>query len=356
MPRPTHVLMRGAYDQKGERVQPGTPAALPPLPEAAAPNRLGLARWIVDPGHPLTARVAVNALWQLVFGTGLVETPEDFGVRGALPSHPELLDWLAAEFVASGWDTKALMRLLVTSTTYRQSSRVPAGLAERDPGNRLLARGPRFRLQAEFIRDLALAAGDLLVREVGGPSARPYQPDGLWREMSHFGSTPATEQVYVQDHGAGLHRRGMYTIWKRTVPPPTLVAFDAPNRETCVVRRARTNTPLQALVLLNETGMVEATRALAERVLLEGGQSDELRLEELFLRVLGRAPRFEEAVLLAESLQRERERFAAQPEAASALLAIGEAPRSEELEPLEHAAWTQVAAIVLNLSEAVTRG
>jgi hypothetical protein len=356
MPRPTHVLMRGAYDQKGARVEPGTPAALPALPADAPPNRLGLARWIADPGHPLTARVAVNALWQLLFGAGLVETPEDFGVRGALPSHPELLDWLAAEFVASGWDTKALVRLLVTSATYRQASRVPAALAERDPGNRLLARGPRFRLQAEHIRDLALASSGLLVPQVGGPSARPYQPDGLWREMSHFGSTPATEQVYVQDHGDGLYRRGMYTIWKRTVPPPIMVAFDAPNRETCVVRRSRTNTPLQALALLNETGFVEATRALAQRVLLEGGETDATRLEHLFLLVLGREPRFEELVVLGGALERERERFAGSPADAEALLAVGESARSDVLAAPEHAAWTVVCGTVLNLSEAVTRG
>ena len=248
------------------------------------------------------------------------------------------------------------MRLLVTSATYRQASRVPAALAERDPGNRLLARGPRFRLQAEHIRDLALASSGLLVPQVGGPSARPYQPDGLWREMSHFGSTPATEQVYVQDHGDGLYRRGMYTIWKRTVPPPIMVAFDAPNRETCVVRRARTNTPLQALALLNETGFVEATRALAQRVLLEGGETDAARLEHLFLLVLGREPRFEELVVLGEALERERERFAGSPADAEALLAVGESARSDALAAPEHAAWTVVCGTVLNLSEAVTRG
>ena len=355
MPRPTHVLIRGAYDQKGERVGPGTPAALPALPVDAPQNRLGLARWMTSPDHPLTARVAVNAIWQLLFGAGLVETPEDFGVRGALPSHPELLDWLAREFVASGWDTKAMVRLLVTSKTYRRASAVTPELAELDPSNRLLARGPRFRLQAELIRDLALASGDLLVRRVGGPSARPYQPDGLWREMSHFGSTPATEQVYTQDHGEGLYRRGMYTIWKRTVPPPIMAAFDAPNRETCVVRRARTNTPLQALVMLNETGFVEAARALAQRV-LQAGSTDAERFEELFLRVLGRAPRFEELVILGEALERERGRLAANPGAAEALLQVGESPRAQDLPAGEHAAWTVVSGTVLNLSEAVTRG
>ena len=356
VPRPTHVLMRGAYDQKGEQVGPGTPAILPPLPPDAPANRLGLAQWLVDPSHPLTARVAVNSYWQLLFGAGLVETPEDFGTRGSLPSHPELLDWLAVEFVESGWDVKALMRRLVTSATYRQDSTLPEALRAIDPGNRLLARGPRFRLQAELIRDVALSASGLLVPRVGGPSARPYQPDGLWREMSHFGSTPATEQVYVQDHGEGLYRRGMYTIWKRTVPPPTMVAFDAPSREVCAVRRSRTNTPLQALVLLNETGFVEAARALGQRVLLEGGVDDASRLRYLYLLTLGREPSEAELDVVASALERERERYADRPADATALISVGEAPRDTSLAAGEHAAWTLVAALLLNLSETVTKG
>ncbi len=356
MRRPAHVLMRGVYDQKGDEVQPGTPAILPPMDAEAAPDRLGLARWLVRPDHPLTARVAVNSYWQLLFGTGLVETPEDFGVRGSLPSHPELLDWLAVEFVESGWDVKAMPRQIVLSATYRQDAAVSPGLLERDPGNRLLARGPRFRLQAELIRDVALSASGLLSPRIGGASGRPYQPDGLWREMSHFGSTPATEQVYVQDHGEGLYRRGMYTIWKRTVPPPILAAFDAPSREVCVVRRSRTNTPLQALVLLNETGFVEAARALAQRVLLEGGATDAAKIRHLYLVTVGREPDGEEQGIVGSLLARERARFGAHPEDAEALISVGESPRDASLEAAEHAAWTLAAGLVLNLSETVTRG
>ncbi|MGD2018877.1 MAG: PSD1 and planctomycete cytochrome C domain-containing protein [Planctomycetota bacterium] len=355
MRRPAHVLMRGVYDQKGDEVQPGTPSILPPLPADARPDRLGLAEWLVRDDHPLTARVAVNGYWQLLFGAGLVDTPEDFGVRGALPSHPELLDLLAVDFVESGWDVKGMLRRMVLSAAYRRDSSSTPELLARDPENRLLARGPRFRLQAELIRDLALSAGGLLSPRIGGPSGRPYQPDGLWREMSHFGSTPATEQVYVQDHGEGLYRRGMYTIWKRTVPPPTLAAFDAPSREVCVVRRSRTNTPLQALVLLNETGFVEASRAIAQRVLLEGGADDGARGRYLFLLVLGREPGPADREVLAGLLARERARFAARGEDAAALLEVGESPRDGSLDPSEHAAWTLAAALVLNLSEAVTR-
>ena len=356
MRRPAHVLMRGVYDQKGEEVQPGTPAALPPLPADARPDRLGLARWLVDPGHPLTARVAVNSYWQLLFGTGLVETPEDFGVRGSMPSHPELLDWLAVDFVGSGWDVKAMLRQMVLSETYKQDAAVGPELLARDPENRLLARGPRFRLQAEIIRDVALSASGLLSPLIGGPSGRPYQPDGLWREMSHYGSTPATEQIYVQDHGEGLYRRGMYTIWKRTVPPPILAAFDAPSREVCVVRRSRTNTPLQALVLLNETGFVEASRALAQRVLLGSSGDDGARIAELYLLTVGREPAAGELEVVAALLERERARFAARPGDAEALISVGESPRAESLGAAEHAAWTLAAALMLNLSETVTRG
>ncbi len=355
MRRPAHVLMRGVYDQKGDEVEPGTPAVLPPLPAGAREDRLGLATWLVDPAHPLTARVAVNSYWQLLFGTGLVDTPEDFGVRGSLPSHPELLDWLAVEFVESGWDVKAMLRRMVLSATYRQDASVSPELLERDPQNRLLARGPRFRLQAELIRDVALSVSGLLSPKVGGPSGRPYQPDGLWREMSHYGSTPATEQIYVQDHGEGLYRRGMYTIWKRTVPPPTLAAFDAPSREVCVVRRSRTNTPLQALVLLNETGFVEAARALAQRVML-GAAGDRDRIGQLYLLAVGREPDAEEREVLGALVERERARFGERPEEATALISVGESPRDTSLEPAEHAAWTLAAALMLNLSETVTRG
>ena len=271
-PRESFVLMRGQYDQRGEKVTPDVPSSLPPLPADAPRNRLGLARWLVDPQHPLTARVTVNRLWQALMGTGIVKTAQDFGSQAEWPSHPELLDWLAREFIESGWDVKHLVKLIVTSATYRQDARVTAELRERDPQNRLFARGPRFRLSAEEIRDSALAASGLLVEKIGGPSVRPYQPPGLWEELSsRVDSDNFSAQKFVQDHGENLYRRTMYTFWKRTSPPPALTTFDAPDREKCTVSRDRTNTPLQALVLMNDPTYVEASRKLAERMMREGG-------------------------------------------------------------------------------------
>jgi hypothetical protein len=270
-PRQAHVLIRGQYDQPGEPVQPGTPAVLPPLPADAPANRLGLARWLVDPAHPLTARVAVNRTWQQYFGVGIVATTEDFGSQGEWPSHPELLDWLAVEFVESGWNVKALHRLIVTSATYRQSSSATPEQYRRDPQNRLLARGPRFRLDAEMIRDNALAVSGLLVEHVGGKSVRPYQPEGLWEAVGYTTSNTAR---FTQDHGDALYRRSMYTFWKRTAPPPTMQIFDAPSREVCTVRRPRTNTPGAALALMNDVQFVEAARHLAARLYRE--QTDDL--------------------------------------------------------------------------------
>ena len=354
-PRETYVLVRGQYDVRGERVTAGTPASLPPMPQDAAKNRLGLAKWLVDGRHPLTARVAVNGMWQMLFGVGLVKTSEDFGTQGEAPSHPQLLDWLAVEFVESGWDQKAMLKRLVMSTTYRQASHGSAEATKRDPENRMLARGPSFRLSAELIRDQALAVSGLLHGKIGGPSVRPYQPDGLWREMSHFGSTPATEQVYVQDKGDKLYRRSLYTIWKRTVPPPTMVVFDAPNRELCTPRRGRTNTPLQALVLLNETGFVEAARALAQRILREGGTTAESRIAFGFALVTSRAPSQAERTVLLGTLARESERYRLNLPAAKNLLSTGDSMRDAGLSPIEHAAWTIVASVLLNLSETVTK-
>ncbi|HCC59073.1 MAG TPA: hypothetical protein DEQ47_17790, partial [Solibacterales bacterium] len=252
-------------------VTPGVPAVLPPLPKDQPANRLTLAKWLVDPSNPLTARVAVNRYWQGYFGTGLVKTAENFGSQGEAPSHPELLDWLATEFVRSGWDMRAMQRLIVTSATYRQASRVTPELEKRDPENRLLARGPRFRLPAEMIRDGALYESGLLKEKVGGPGVRPYQPKGLWREIA-FGDG-FSAQAYQQGHGDDLYRRSMYTFWKRTSPPPEMITFDAPDREKCSARRLQTNTPLQALVLLNDTTYIEAARALARRMLTEGGSN-----------------------------------------------------------------------------------
>jgi Protein of unknown function (DUF1553)/Protein of unknown function (DUF1549)/Concanavalin A-like lectin/glucanases superfamily len=343
-PRPAFVLARGQYDRPGERVTAGVPARLPPLPPGAPANRLGLARWLVAPAHPLTARVTVNRFWQMLFGTGLVKTAEDFGAQGEWPSHPELLDWLATELVGGGWDVKALLRTVVTSSTYRQSSRVTPALLQRDPENRLLARGPRLRLPAEMIRDQALAASGLLVERFGGPSVRPYQPPGLWKEL-----TGADE--YVPDRGEGRYRRGLYTFWKRTVAPPAMLTFDAAGRETCTVRETRTNTPLQALNLLNDPTYLEAARALARRVLSPPEASDEARTAHLFRSVLGRAPRPAERDILVQALHRQRAEFQADPSAAKKLVGA----EAEPVAVREGAAYTALASLVLNLDEALTK-
>jgi hypothetical protein len=353
-PRDTFILHRGDYAQPTVKVTPGTLAVLPPLPEGAPANRLGLAEWLVMKNHPLTARVAVNRFWRMCFGTGIVATVADFGSQGEWPTYPEVLDWLAVDFVERGWDVKGLLRQMVLSQTYRQSSVATPAALERDPQNRLLARGPRFRLPAEFIRDTALEVSGLLVPRVGGPSVNPYTPGDLWREISHYGSTPATSQTFVQDHGEKLYRRSLYTYWKRTAPPPNMAAFDAPNREVCTVARAETTTPLQALVTLNDPQFVEAARAFAQRALARPG-ADAARLRWAFVEATAREPKPAELGVLASALQRERQRYAANPTAAAAFLAIGEAPRDEKLPAVEHAAWAQITTLLLNLSETVTR-
>jgi len=355
-PRETFLLVRGQYDKHGEKVEAGVPASLPPLPAGAPANRLGLAQWLVDPAQPLTARVIANRYWQMVFGTGLVKTSEDFGSQGELPSHPELLDWLAVEFRESGWNVKQLLRMMVTSSTYRQIAAVTPELLAQDPENRLLARSSRLRLPAEFIRDQALAVGGLLDDRIGGPSVSPYQPAGLWEElMSREDGANWTAQSYVQSHGADLYRRTMYTFWKRTSPPPTLSTFDAPDRETCTVRRARTNTPLQALVLLNDPTYVEAARKLAERLLNDGDSTDE-RIVFAFRLVLARRPSDRELAVLRRVYDKQLAVYRADGDAARALLSVGEAPRDETLNLAELAAWATVSSMLLNLDEAVTRG
>ncbi|HEY2574424.1 MAG TPA: DUF1553 domain-containing protein, partial [Verrucomicrobiaceae bacterium] len=353
-PRETHILNRGDYMQPGEVVTAGTPAALPALPEGAPTNRLGLAQWITMRGNPLTARVAVNRFWQMFFGIGLVKTAADFGSQGEWPSHPELLDWLAVDFMDSGWNVKALLRKIVLSAAYRQSSVASPALLERDPQNRLLARGPRYRLPAELIRDVTLKVSGLLVPRLGGPGVNPYTPGDLWREISHYGSTPATAQTFVQDHGEKLYRRSLYTFWKRTAPPPNMAAFDAPNREVCVVKRADTTTPLQALVMLNDVQFVEAARAFAGRIIHHQGD-DEGQMRWAFEECLSRPPSKNELEVLTRVLQRERQRYAADPGAAQAYLSNGESPRDENIPAPEHAAWSQVTALLFNLSETVTR-
>jgi hypothetical protein len=361
-PRDTFILLRGQYDQHGDKVSPDVPKSLPPMPQGAPHNRLGLAEWLVSPTHPLTARVAVNRYWQAFFGTGIVKTPGDFGSQGEEPSHPALLDWLACEFMNPSnpktpkWDTKAMVRLIVTSAAYRQSSAVSPELLARDPENRLVARGSRFRLPAEFIRDEALSVSGLLNPEIGGRSVSPYQPPGLWEElMSRADGAKWTAQVYVQDHGADLYRRTMYTFWKRTSPPPSLTTFDAPDRETCIVRRSITNTPLQALVLMNDPTYVEASRKLAERMMTEAADNVDARIAFAIRLAMAREPHPEEVAVLKKIYTAQLEVYQHDPDAADKLLKVGESPRNQKLDAPELAAWTTVASVILNLDETITR-
>ena len=352
-PRPAHILDRGEYDQPTEQVPRATPAVLPPMPDGAPLNRLGLAQWLVDPAHPLTARVTVNRYWQQLFGTGIVKTSDDFGSQADPPSHPELLDWLAVEFREGGWDVKDLLRRMVTSAAYRQSARATPELLRRDPENRLLARGPRFRLDAEMLRDQALAVSGLLVDQLGGPSVKPPQPDGLWFAVGYSGSNTVRFQ---QDHGSDkVHRRTLYTFIKRTSPPPQLSAFDAPSREACTVRRERTNTPLQALLLMNDPQYFEAARALAQRAMRESDPAPEALAAHLFRLCTARLPEPAEQEEMVALYQDNLDHFKDDPEAARQLLAVGESEADPGLDPVQSAAWTLVANMVLNLDEVVTK-
>lgn len=350
-PRQTFVLQRGAYDKPGARVTARTPQILTSRPFNGLPNRLGLARWLVSRDHPLTARVTVNRLWQSIFGTGLVRTPGDFGTRGALPSHPELLDWLAVEFMETGWDVKRMVRLILSSATYRQSSRLRKEDIEIDPENLYYARSPRYRLQAEFIRDQALAASGLLVSDIGGPSVRPYHPPGLYEQIV-AGKGPSK---YVEDHGSGLYRRSVYTYWKRSVPHPAMLTFDAPFRETCVVQRPRTNTAMQALNLMNDPTYLEASRHLAVRMMKHGGILSQDRISYGFQIVLARKPFPTELNLLHQSLQQRLDEFQAYPEQAKAFLDVGHSPIQKDIPAVDLAAYTLTASTLLNLDETLTR-
>jgi hypothetical protein len=345
--RKTFVLDRGLYNKPGAEVAPEVPQVLPALPGGAPRNRLALARWIVAAEHPLTARVTVNRFWAQLFGTGLVKTTEDFGSQGERPSHPQLLDWLATEFIESDWDVKALMRLLVTSATYRQSSRVSPELLQRDPENRLLARGPRFRMPSWMLRDQALAASGLLVERLGGPGVKPYQPPGIWRDFT-FG-----KKTYQQDRGEALYRRSLYTFWRRIVAPAMF--FDSATRQTCEVDERRTNTPLHALATMNDVTYVEAARALAQLALQSAGESDRERIRLVYRRVLGRQPKDEEWPILLGSVARLRDEYARDTTAAEQLLAAGESPRDESLDTAEHAAYAAFSLAVLNLDETLTK-
>ncbi|HZT83349.1 MAG TPA: DUF1553 domain-containing protein, partial [Gemmataceae bacterium] len=364
-PRVVRVLPRGNWlDESGEIVQPGVPASLSPLGvQGRRATRLDLAHWLTAADHPLTSRVFVNRLWKLFFGQGIVKTMDDFGSQGRWPTHPDLLDWLAVEFMgepgAKGepgvsapgghWDVKHMVKLMVTSAAYRQVSTTSGELRHRDPYNELLARQARFRLDAEMVRDNALAISGLLSRKVGGPSVKPYQPAGYWALLNF----PRRE--YVPDRGEDQHRRGLYTYWQRTFPHPSLVAFDAPSREECTVERPRSNTPLQALVLLNDPTYVEAARAFAERIVREGGPDTAGRVHFAFRQALARKARPEELKLLEALHAQHRKQYQADKAAAEALLKVGERPAPKDVDPAELAAWMSVARVVLNLHETITR-
>ena len=351
-PRPTFLLVRGEYSQRGKELSRRTPGLLPAMPEDLPNNRLGLARWLLDPGHPLTARVTVNRFWQQLCGTGLVKTAEDFGSQGEPPSHPALLDWLAVEFVESGWNLKELMRQIVTSATYRQSSHIGPELYRRDPHNRLLARGPRFRLDGEMLRDQALAVSGLLVNRLGGRSVKPPQPE-LWSAVGYTGSNTVR---FEADEGHELiHRRTLYTFVKRTSTPPQMSTFDGPSRESCIVRRERSNTPMQALLLMNDPQYVEAARELAARTLREAATDDATRAAYMFRLCVCRQPTSEELQDLLAAVDAQRETFGDDPEAAAKLAGVGTMTDTNELENGELSAWTVLANMLLNLDEVVNK-
>ena len=345
------VLQRGEYDQRQEEVTPDVPAVLPPLAGDAPQNRLALAKWLVDPEHPLTARVTVNRLWQSVFGVGLVKTSEDFGVMGERPSHPALLDWLAVEFVESGWDVKHILKLILTSATYQQSCVASREKLLADPDNRLLSRGPRVRLDAEALRDQALAVSGLLERRIGGPAVKPYQPAGLWNVVAITGSNT---RVFKRDSGPALYRRSLYTFWKRTSPPPTMAAFNAPTREQCTVRRERTNTPLQALVMMNDPQYVEAARFLAERT-LKNRTDDRSRAAWMFQSALSRPADDLERDELAAAADSLHSLFNQDDEAAQKLIRTGETIPDPDLDVAELAAWTMVANTLMNRDDFINK-
>ena len=349
-PRDAFVLNRGEYDKPGAKVERKLPAVLPPLPPGAPNNRLGFARWLVSGQHPLTARVWVNRAWESFFGIGLVKTSENFGSQAEWPSHPELLDWLAVDFAEHGWDMKRMQKLMLMSQAYRQSTVVTAEKLEKDPENRWLSRGPRFRLSAETIRDQALAVSGLLVPKVGGASVKPYMPEAVWDETSVYGDM----RNYKADTGEGLYRRSLYTIWKRTAAPPSMLLFDSATREVCTVKRSRSNTPMQALSLLNEVTFVEASRKLAELALRQPGTAEE-RLAWTFQRVTRRPATPAELAVLRPGLERRLKAYAADVPAAKQLLANGQSPAPADLDPAQLAAWTVTANVLLNLDETVTR-
>ena len=351
--RPAFILDRGQYDAPTEEVESGTPRAVLSFDSTYAPNRLGLAQWLFDPNHPLTARVAVNRYWKLVMGKGLVSTPGDFGSQGSLPSHPELLDWLAASFQASDWDLKQLVKTMVMSATYRQSVAHRPELSEVDPDNQYLARGPQARLPAEMVRDHALAISGLLSKKIGGPSVKPYQPEGLWLEIA---SGNQSLRKYIQGHDQDLYRRSLYSFWKRSLPPPSMTVFDAPTREQCTIERRSTSTPMQALVLLNDPQFLEASRLIATRMIMEGGEKASERINMAFRLATSREPTRKELNVLVSLYEKERTELVKDEEATKALLSVGEFPLNSTLDPIDLAAYTVVANAILNLTESIMKG
>ena len=357
--RKTHLLMRGQYNQPKQVVTAGVPQIFTRLPEDQPADRLALAKWLTSKDHPLTARVAVNRYWQMIFGMGLVKTTEDFGSQGETPSHPKLLDWLAADFVEHGWDVKRLLRQMLLSASYQQKSEISPELLSRDPYNRLLARAGRYRLQAEFVRDNALSISGLLSPAIGGPSVYPTQPTGLWKEVSHFGHpTVFTAQHFYPDLGKNLYRRSMYTFWKRTSPPPTLTAFDAPSREVCSVRRLVTNTPIQALILLNEPQFIQAAKNLAQQMLKKGGETPLEQITFAFRSATSRNPNAAEMRILNKSFQRQLDYFKADPQRAVNFMKASSAiskDKNKMEQLIQLSAMTSVASLILNLDETITR-
>ncbi len=346
-----HILRRGMYDQRGDEVLPATPGVLPAMDPDLPRNRLGLARWLMSDDNPLTGRVMVNRFWQEVFGTGLARTSEDFGSQGEAPTHPELLDWLAVEFRESGWDVKHLFSLMLDSATYRQSARATEEKIQKDPGNRLFSRGPRFRMDGEMVRDYALAASGLLERRVGGPSVKTYQPEGLWEAVAMEGSNT---RFYKQDSGSDIYRRSLYTFWKRAAPPPQLVVFNAPTREECTVRRERTNTPLQALLTLNGVQFFEAARHLAQRAMQAAPDVDQ-RLDFMASHLLARSLREPEQELSRKAYRDYLGYYGAHPDQAGKALSVGDSTADETLPKAEFAAWTMVANQLMNLDEVLNK-
>jgi hypothetical protein len=344
-------MVKGNFLVPADSVGPGVPAFFGSLPKGIPVDRLAMARWLVDQDNPLTARVAVNRVWSQIFGQGIVETEEDFGTQGRPPSHPELLDYLAVEYQERGWDTKALIRLLVTSATYRQSSRETPQVVQRDPANRLYGRAPRFRMEAEMVRDQALALSGLLSQKMKGPSVFPPQPDGLWRAAFN-----GSDRTWSTSSGPEAHRRGLYTFWRRTIPYPSMTTFDAPSREVCSVRRIRTNTPLQAFVTLNDPVYVEAAQALSRRIMLEGGHSPRERCQYALRLCLARPPKPEQVAELEALLLDERRHYQLDLRAARALASGPEGKLPADLDTADLAAWTVVANVLLNLDGVLTKG